>query len=72
MTDVPKRRGRPPKVSFTPMPDAKPAPIKRRRKNIVSANMPYVAPKQQESTGMALGYRPKKKQSRPVLQPNRV
>lgn len=72
MTDAPKRRGRPPKVSFTPMPDEKPAPVKRRRKNIISANMPYVAPKQQEISPSALGYRPKKKQSRPVVQPNRI
>jgi hypothetical protein len=72
MTDAPKRRGRPPKAVLAPTPDEKPAPVKRRRKNIVSANMPYVPPKRQEAAVVALGYRPKKKPSRPVVQPNRI
>lgn len=72
MTEQPKRRGRPPKVSFTPMPDEKPAQPVKRRKNVIGTNMPYVAPKRQETAAMALGYRPKKKPSRPVVQPNRI
>lgn len=67
-----KRRGRPPKMSFTPMPDEKPAPVKRRRKNVVSANAPYVPPKQQVVGPVGLGFRPKNKPSRPVVQPNRI
>ena len=75
MTEQPKRRGRPPKMNFTPMPDApnaRPASPGKRRKNVIGTNMPYVAPQRQEASPMALGYRPKKKPSRPLVQPNRI
>jgi hypothetical protein len=70
--DEPKRRGRPPKVSFTPMPETKAEPVKRRRKNIIGANMPFIPKKTMEQTTSMLGFRPKKKPSRPVVQPNRI
>lgn len=45
---------------------------KRRSKNIIGTAMPYVPPVQAQWTGSVVGYRPKKKQSRPVVQPNPV
>jgi hypothetical protein len=48
------------------------APARRRSKNIIGTAMPYVPPVQAQWTGSVVGYRPKKKQSRPVVQPNPV
>jgi len=44
----------------------------KRRKNIVGTSMPYVAPLNATWEGTALGYRPKPKKSRPIVQPNPV
>ena len=72
MSEVIRKRGRPRK---NPLPEAvEPAvaPAPRRRKNIIGTGMPYVAPEAEVWTGSAVGYRPKAKKSRPILQPNRV
>ena len=70
MSEVIRKRGRPRK---SPMPEAvEPAVAPRRRKNIIGTSMPYVAPEAEAWTGSAVGYRPKAKKTRPILQPNRV
>lgn len=68
MTDQ-QKRGR--KPAAEPMPDAKP-PVVKRRKNIIGSAMPYMAPKDMPVMPSTLGYRPKKKPSRPMVQPNPV
>lgn len=46
--------------------------VTRKRKNIIGTAMPYLAPEQAAWTGTVLGYRPKKRPSRPLVQPNPV
>lgn len=53
-----------------PRASASEKPVKR--KNIIGTSMPYVPPAKDAWTGSALGYRPKPKKSRPVVQPNRI
>lgn len=74
MSDTPKRRGRPPKVrDAMPEAEAPQAPVMRtRHKNIIGHAVAYHAPAAAVWTGTTLGYRPKPKKSRPLVQPNRV
>lgn len=44
----------------------------KRRKNIIGTSMPYAAPQKAAWEGTALGYRPKPKKRRPIVQPNPV
>jgi hypothetical protein len=72
MSDIPKRRGRPPKTLDVDA-EAPQAPVMRtRHRNIIGTAVPYHAPAVATWTGTALGFRPKAKKSRPLVQPNPV
>lgn len=67
-----RQRGRPRKNPLPESVELVAAPAPRKRKNIIGTSMPYVAPEAEVWTGSAVGYRPKAKKTRPILQPNRV
>jgi hypothetical protein len=78
MTDFPKRRGRPPKVVATPMPDTsvgaqdRPPKIRKRFRQMISGMAPYVAPKGVVQHTPTFGHRPRPPTVRLTLQPNRI
>ena len=79
MHDIPKRRGRPPKVAAIAMaadtsvstPDQKPK-LRKRFRQMISGSAPYVAPKVATPVIPTFGHRPRPPAVRLTLQPNRI
>lgn len=75
MHDLPKRRGRPPKVTATAMPESTqdhPPKLRKRFRQMVSGVAPYVAPKGVAQPMPTFGHRPRPPTLRLTLQPNRI